>query len=155
MTDFHPETDLDLTRDMTASPAKVWRAWTEPDLLCRWFCPPPWRCTQAVIDAVPGGRFMTAMEGPEGERMEQEGAFLAVEAERLLTFTDALSAGYRPRTTPFMTATVRLTPQGGGTRYDVHVQHATAEGRAQHEAMGFAEGWGTAAAQLDALAATL
>ena len=40
---FDPETDLELVRVMSASPAAIWRCLTEPALLEEWFCPSPGR----------------------------------------------------------------------------------------------------------------
>ena len=155
MTDPDPARDLTLTRDFDAPPEAVWRCWAEAELFCRWFVPPPWRCAEVALDLVPGGRFFTRMAGPAGEDMASEGAVLAVDPGRSISWTDALTAGWRPAGGGFMTATVTLTPRGGGTRYDVLVRHATPEACASHEEMGFSQGWGTAADQLGALAAGL
>jgi uncharacterized protein YndB with AHSA1/START domain len=43
----------------------------------------------------------------------------------------------------------------GRTRYAAHARHWSAEAREEHERMGFHEGWGKAADQLEALAKTL
>ena len=53
------------------------------------------------------------------------------------------------------TADVRLTPQDGGTHYEVTLSHARAEDARAHAAMGFDQGWGTAAEPLGALATGL
>ena len=50
------------------------------------------------------------------------------------------------------TAIISLTPEAGGTRYHALAMHRSPEIRAQHDEMGFHEGWGTVAGQLDALA---
>lgn len=157
-----PRLDLVLERRIAASPATVWRCWTEPELLMQWFCPKPWKVTKAVIDLRPGGRFFTRMEGPDGEapgndirEMDNEGCFLDVVTRQRLVFTDALAGGWRPNPRTFMTAIVTFAPEGGGTAYRAVALHADPEARETHENMGFHDGWGTAADQLEALAATL
>ena len=70
---FDPERDLFLARDVAASPEALWRGWTEPDLLKQWFCPKPWRVTDAEIDLRPGGIFRAAMAGPNGEVVDEGG----------------------------------------------------------------------------------
>lgn len=155
MTDnaFNPELDLKLERDVPVAPELLWRGWTEPDQLKQWFCPAPWRVTEAEIDLRPGGAFRTVMEGPNGERQDEEaGCFLEIQPSRLLVWTDSLGPGYRPRTNGFLTAFITFEPlAGGGTRYRVLVKHESEEARRRHADMGFEQGWGTALDQLVAL----
>ncbi|MCB2068837.1 MAG: SRPBCC domain-containing protein, partial [Ottowia sp.] len=43
-----PETlELGITRFIDAAPEKLFRAWTEPELMKQWFCPPPWKVVHA------------------------------------------------------------------------------------------------------------
>ncbi len=155
MTEFDPTLDLQLVRILSASPVQVWRCWTKPELLMQWFAPKPWGVDQAVIDPRPGGRFFTRMVGPDGTQMPSEGCIIEAIPERKLCFTDAMSEGYRPNTSAFMTASIAFEDLDPGTRYTVTIQHATAEAQQQHADMGFEGGWGSAATQLDTLANTL
>ena len=92
------------------------------------------------------------MEGPNGERHDNTGCFLAVEHERLLVFTDALGPGYRPAGGGFMTASVTLEPYDRGEALHRRWRCTRTRRRSrQHEAMGFHQGWGTALDQLVAL----
>lgn len=152
---FDPALDLELKREVAVPPRLVWRAWTEPQLLMQWFTPVPWKTTACEIDLRPGGKFRTVMEGPDGERHDNIGCFLAVEPERLLVFTDALGPGFRPTGGGFMTASVTLEATATGTLYTAIALHKDAETRKAHEDMGFHHGWGTALDQLVALARTL
>jgi uncharacterized protein YndB with AHSA1/START domain len=34
--------DLEIVRFIDAPRAKVWRAWSDPDIIKRWWCPKPW-----------------------------------------------------------------------------------------------------------------
>lgn len=152
---MNPDLDLLLERHIKVPPAKVWRAWTEPELLMQWFCPRPWQTTKAEIDLRPGGRFLTRMEGPgpDGQMMSQEseGCFLLIDPERRLVWTDALAADWRPNPAPFMTGDLTFTPDGDGTAFRALVRHADAESRRKHDEMGFSGGWNTAADQLEEL----
>ncbi|WP_268801340.1 SRPBCC domain-containing protein [Sphingomonas sp. Root710] len=51
-----------------------------------------------------------------------------------------------------MTGILTFEEEDGKTRYTARVLHWTAEDKAQHEAMGFEQGWGIATDQLEALA---
>ena len=150
---FNPELDLKLERDVDVAPELLWRGWTEPDLLKQWFCPLPWRVTEAEIDLRPGGIFRTVMAGPNGEVMDgNAGCWLEVLPHRRLSWTDALGPDYRPREHGFISATICFDPlPGGGTHYRAYAFHATPEARKQHADMGFEAGWGTALDQLVAL----
>lgn len=148
---FNTGLDLELKREVAVPPRLVWRAWTEPELLMKWFTPAPWRTTACELDLRPGGKFRTVMEGPNGERHDSTGCVLAVEDEKLLVFTDALGPGYRPTGSAFMTGSILLEPTATGTLYTAIALHKDEETRKQHEDMGFHHGWGTALDQMVAL----
>jgi uncharacterized protein YndB with AHSA1/START domain len=148
---FDPALDLELRREVDVPPHLVWRAWTEPALLMKWFTPAPWRTTACELDLRPGGRFRTVMEGPNGEKNDSTGCVLYVIPNRLLVFTDALGPGFRPTGSAFMAASVEITPTTTGTLYVARALHKDPEAKEQHEAMGFQTGWGTALDQLVAL----
>ena len=154
MADVAPH-ELSLTRLIGAAPSKVFRAWTEPDLLKRWFTPPPWTTTDARLDVRPGGASLVVMQGPEGQEMPHRGVYLEVVEDRRLVFTDAYVTAWEPSAKPFMTVILTFDPEEGKTRYMARVRHWTAEDCQKHEAMGFHRGWGIATDQLAALAASL
>ena len=118
----------------------------------RWFCPRPWTTPVIEVDVRPGGSSFIVMQGPNGERHETRGVYLAVEPERRLVFTDAYIRAWEPSEKPFMTATVTFEDEGEGTRYVARAVHWTEEDRIRHEQMGFHEGWGKAADQLEEVA---
>lgn len=95
-TPFNPRFDLMLERVVDVPPAFVWRAWTKPVDLRKWFCPRPWRVSACDIDLRPGGRFFTRMEGPNGESHEGEGCYLEIVKNRRLIWTSMLGPDYRP-----------------------------------------------------------
>lgn len=151
-----PETDLELVRHLKAAPAKVWRCWTEPALLAQWFAPKPVVTRDVKIDLRPGGLFSTTMDIPDMGSQTGAGCILDVVAERRLVWTDLLGPGYRPTAENFgFTAFIFLEPEGGGTLYRAIAVHRTPDQRKAHEEMGFHDGWGAAAAQLDDLAVAL
>ncbi len=147
---------LTIERLIDAPVENVWRCWTEPELLERWFCPKPWYVTDARIELEAGGEFSLVMNGPDGERFEEMGVVLEVEPMRRLKTTDAFLPGCIPSGRAFMVAEVLLEDAGDGrTRYTASAMHWDEEARKEHEQMGFHEGWGMAADQLEALAGSL
>lgn len=146
---------LRLERLLAAPRAAIWRCWTEPELIRRWFCPAPWRVTEASVDLRPGGRSFVLMEGPKGERHPHHGVYLDVVANERLVFTDAFVDAWTPSNEAFMVGTIALADAPDGTRYVATVTHWSVAATRRHEAMGFREGWGVCADQLGALATTL
>lgn len=155
-TRLNPKTDLIMERTVDVPREIVWKAWTEAEHLKKWFCPKPWQTTEAIIDLRPGGRFYTAMKGPEGESHSGEGCYLEVTKHERLIWTSGLAADFRPITEfkegcgawPF-TAHIIFEPNGkNGTKYTVVILHSAEEHRRVHEEMGFPGGWDEALKQL-------
>jgi uncharacterized protein YndB with AHSA1/START domain len=107
------------------------------------------------MDLRPGGSTNVTMEGPDGQRVENPGVYLDVVPNEKLVFTDAFTSAWVPSAKPFMVGIIELSDEDGGTRYVARALHWTAEDKETHEKMGFHEGWGVAADQLEALAKTL
>jgi len=146
---MNADMDLSVTRLIGSPVDRVWTIMTER--LSEWWCPKPWTTEVVEMDWRAGGRSAMVMHGPDGEHHPQEGVFLEVVPGRRFVFTDAYAAGWVPRT-PFMTGIFEIVEEGGKTRYTATARHWTAEAKAQHEAMGFEQGWGAVADQLVALA---
>ena len=145
-----------LTRLMDAPADKLFRCWTDPDLLKRWFAPKPYTTAVAEMDLRVGGATNMVMNGPDGQEMPNPGTILDVVPGRKLVFTDAYTGDWMPREgAPFMTAVITFEPGGGKTRYTAAVRHWTDEDVKKHDAMGFHQGWGMCADQLEALARTI
>ena len=146
---------LTLTREIDAPADKLFKAWTTPELMKEWFCPKPWKVTQAELDLRPGGANFIMMEGPEGEQVPNRGVYLEVVPNRKLVFTDAFTKAWVPTEKPFMTGIIEFEDLGNGrTRYTASAVHWTAEDKEKHEKMGFHEGWGVATDQLEQVVTT-
>jgi uncharacterized protein YndB with AHSA1/START domain len=145
-----PDLDLVLEREVDVPPHLVWAAWTTPEHLKQWFAPKPYETVECEMDLRPGGIFRAVMRSPEGETMDEgAGCILEVVENRRLVWTAALGPGYRPVASDFpFTAIVTMEPAGSGTRYRAVAVHGSPEQRAEHEKMGFHEGWGQALDQL-------
>jgi uncharacterized protein YndB with AHSA1/START domain len=149
-----PSHDLVMTRETDVPRAVLWKGWTEPQYLVRWFSPAPWRTVEAHVDLRAGGRFHTVMRGPDGQGHDSSGCYLQIVPERRLVWTSVLEAEFRPQAAPFLpfTAVLSFEDSGGGTRFMARLLHATAEDADRHAAMGFETGWAKAFEQLVALA---
>jgi uncharacterized protein YndB with AHSA1/START domain len=93
---------------------------------------------------------------PACRRRTRPGVYLEVVPNERLVFTDAYIRAWEPSHNLFMTVVLTFEDAGPGkTRYVATVKHFTVAGREQHEQMGFHQGWGLCADQLEALAASL
>jgi uncharacterized protein YndB with AHSA1/START domain len=151
----HSNLELVLARWVDAPPDKVYRCWTEPELIVKWFTPPPWKTVSAEVDVRPGGKSLITMHGPAGEVIPNHGVFLDVVPNQRLIMTDAFTRAWEPSGKAFIVINLSFTAQEGGTVYIARVKHWTAEDVKTHEAMGFHAGWGVVTEQLEALAKTL
>jgi len=149
------ERDLVLTRLIDAPREKLYRAWTEPELLKQWFAPAPYTTPRAELDVRVGGANTVVMRSPDGNDIPCSGVYLEVVPNQRLVFTDAYTHAWEPSGKAFMTVILTFEDEGGKTRYTARVRHWTTEDREAHEKMGFHQGWGQCADQLAALAATL
>lgn len=111
--------EITIARVFHAPRVLVWKAWTEPDQLARWWGKRGWtaRISTIAMDVRPGGTFrVTSVSDDDGTEMTTEGIYReVVEPERLV----------------FGEATVTLTDLGGGrTEMVFHTTiHATDETR--------------------------
>ncbi|HET9350612.1 MAG TPA: SRPBCC domain-containing protein, partial [Burkholderiales bacterium] len=95
---------LTLTRHYAAAPEKVWRAWTDPEAIKRWFGPGPGEPVSAAeLDLRVGGRFRIVFGGADGNANECAGVYKEVVPNRRLAFT-----WHWPRTTPERISLVTL-----------------------------------------------
>lgn len=148
--------ELVLERVLNAPREKLWRCWTEEALLKQWFCPAPWSIADVKVDVRPGGTNMFVMRSPEGEEFPNSGVYLEVVPNEKLVFTDAYTRAWEPSEKPFFTGVITFEDAGGGkTKYVARALHWTDEDRKKHEEIGFHEGWGKCAEQLEALAKTI
>ena len=156
--------DLVLERTIDAPIGLVWRAYTDPEHLKRWFAPRPYEISECELDLKPGGIFRIRMVGPDGfdTGHGNAGCVLEVVEGKKLAWTSALGPQYRPaemgegcESFP-MTAVVTFAAAGNGkTAYKAVALNKDAADREKHEQMGFHDGWGTVAGQLEEFAKQL
>lgn len=146
MTEYRPDRQeiyLTLHRTIEAPVETVYAAWTDPDVMRRWFAPGDLAVARAVAEAEVGGTFLVEMRGAEGEKHVTRGVYREVVPNRRLVHTwqwedsDVESL-----------VTVELEPASAGTtRLTLtHARFAEAEARDRHE-----QGWAGCLAKLEAL----
>ncbi|WP_045826623.1 SRPBCC family protein [Teredinibacter turnerae] len=141
--------DIEISRVLKAPRDIVWQAWRDPANLVQWWAPKPVVTESIKHEFYSGGGFGTLMRMEDGSEFASEGCFLQVVENEKIIFSDALSGGWRPNASPFMTAIITLEDHPEGTAYSAQVLHNSEEARQRHLDMGFFDGWGTVFEQLD------
>jgi uncharacterized protein YndB with AHSA1/START domain len=138
----HPQ--LRITRRYPVPPAQVWRAWTDPQALSRWFGPGEVdSVTVAELDVREGGAWWVRFRTPDGEEHGVSGVYQTVIVGRRLSFTWAWQS------TPDRVSLVHidLDPVEGGTQLSfLQERFFDRAARDNH-----ARGWAGTFAKLDAM----
>lgn len=145
---------MTMTRDFDAPRELVYRAWTEPAHLARWWGPHGFTNPVVETDPRPGGRWRIDMRAPDGTVYPNAGEYLEVrEAERLV-YTDVVDEGetaWGDSPPPSAVHTVTFEDADGGTRVTVVVRLDSPEARNAMIEMGAVDGWNQSMERLDAL----
>jgi uncharacterized protein YndB with AHSA1/START domain len=79
---------LRLRRKFSKPTAQVFQAWTQPEALRRWWCPPGWQPAAIAVDVRVGGLYRIAMRrGSDNKEVSIEGRFLEVAPPHKLVYT--------------------------------------------------------------------
>ncbi len=150
---FDPACDLELIIETDCTPHDLYRGWTDPTLITKWFTPAPYVTEEAETDLYPGGQFRTVMSFPDGDKVDETGCFLYLDEPNLIIWSAALGPGFRPRESEIQfTAILTFTQtDAGNTIYRAHLVHPDPESKERHETMGFHDGWTAAFRQLEVL----
>ncbi len=134
MTETATEQSLRLERTFDAPREAVLDAWTDPEVLKRWWAAgPDWETPTAEVDLREGGTYRLSMRDPDSDAVHTVGGeYTEVRRPERLAYTwtweshESPSAGSR--------VTVDFAEDGGRTTVTlVHTGLGTAESREQHE----------------------
>ena len=101
---------LTLTRSFPVPPERVWRAWTDPQALKRWFGPGgATPVSLANLDVRVGGRYRIVFGGPDGKAHEVQGIYREVVPHSKLVFTWTW-----PNSTPERESVITIELRGAG-----------------------------------------
>jgi uncharacterized protein YndB with AHSA1/START domain len=83
------ERELVITRILDAPPSLVFKFWTEPSHLVRWWGPKGFTAPSVEIDVRPGGAWRACIRSPEGTDHWMQGVYREVVEPLRLVFTFA------------------------------------------------------------------
>jgi uncharacterized protein YndB with AHSA1/START domain len=143
-----------LDRTIPAPPDRVYRAWLDPDLLCRWLAPASLEATRVEVDERVGGHHRTWQENADGEPAGGFDCELLelVPGERIVFLwrfvgpERVADAAHDSR----LTITLSEAPDGATALSLVHERLEAIDAAMPGMARNTATGWGQALDQLEA-----
>jgi len=84
-------TDLVIKRVFDAPREAVWKAWTDPESMKKWWGPENFTCPTAKLDVRVGGKMLLCMRDPDGNDYWSTGIFQEIVPYEKLVFTDSFA----------------------------------------------------------------
>ena len=146
---------ITVTREFDAPLEQVWKAWTDSELLDRWWAPKPWKAKTKSIDFREGGVWLYAMVGPNGEESWCRADFKKIARHKSFSANDAFcdENGNITSDMPGMHWENKFSEINTGTKVEVVITFATEAEFNKIIEMGFEEGFTAAHVNLDELLA--
>lgn len=147
---------VNVTREFAADKNSVWSAWTEKEILDKWWAPKPWKTDTKSLDFSEGGKWIYAMRGPEGEEHWSLANYTSIQPKDFFKATDAF-CDKEGNINPEMPQThwnVQFADQNGHTIVSIQLTFDTMEDLEKLTQMGFKEGFTMAMENLDAIFAS-
>jgi len=116
--------ELVISRLFDAPRELVWRAWTEPRHIVKWWGPRGFRTTIAVMDVRPGGEWRHVMHGPDGTDYPNHTIFKEVLKPEKIVLTNT---GGKTKEDVQFESTWTFEDLGGKTRVTIRMVFATAQ----------------------------
>ena len=144
---------LFIVREFDAPVADVWKAWTQSELLDKWWAPKPWKAVTKFMDFREGGHWSYKMVGPEGPDSWCRADFKTIVPGKSFVgvdyFTDA--NGKKNEEFPTMYWKNVFSPTANGTKVEVELTFDKEEDITKILEMGFEQGFTAAHGNLDEL----
>jgi uncharacterized protein YndB with AHSA1/START domain len=143
-----------ITREFDAPRNLVWRAFTEPDLIKRWWSGDRGTVTSVEVDLRVGGRWRYVMTANGGFEVAFHGEYREIAAPERLVNTEAFEGMPDPDGNAAL-VTVGLTEKDGRTYLEALIEHQDQTGRDMHLNSGMEAGMQEAYDILEQVAAGL
>lgn len=145
------DTQILITREFNAPRHLVFRAWTTPELIKRWWAGDRGEVTSADIDLRVGGTWRYVMTANGGFEVAFHGEYREIVPNERIVSTEVFEG--MPDAEAVSTAT--FTEQDGSTTLTLLVQHTSREHRDMHINSGMEDGLQEALDYLEKVAASL
>jgi uncharacterized protein YndB with AHSA1/START domain len=129
-------TEVLITREFDAPRHLVYRAWTTPELIRRWWGGDRGECTSAEVDLRVGGKWRYVMTANAGFEVAFRGEYVEVVPDERLVCTEV----YEGMPDAEALNTLTFTQEGDHTVLRLLIRHARAADRDTHLNSGMEEG---------------
>lgn len=148
---------ITVKKAFTAELPLVWRAYTDSEILDKWWAPKPWKARTKSMDFREGGQWLYAMVGPEGEEHWSIANYLKIENQKGFVAEDGFtdSEGNLNTDMPQSKWDTDFKSIDGGTLVSFHITYPDLAALEATIQMGFKEGLTMAAEGLDDYFASL
>jgi len=143
-----------IVREFAAPAAAVFRAWTEPELVKRWWAGTKGHVTSADVDLRVGGTWRWVMEATGGFEVAFHGEYREIVPGERLVFTEVFE-GIPDADAAYAVTSLDFTEVDGRTTLSMHVLHQTRAHRDMHVESGMEEGMQTSLDALEDVAVAL
>jgi uncharacterized protein YndB with AHSA1/START domain len=133
------DTQILITREFNAPRHLVWRAYTEPEFIKRWWAGQRGTVTVAEVDLRVGGRWRYALVADGGFEVGFHGEFLQIVPNERLVNTEAYEGIPDPDGNAALN-TITFTEKDGRTYLEMLVEHKDQAGRDMHVNSGMEGG---------------
>ena len=148
-----PNKKLTITRQFDAPVEKVWRAWTESDLLDQWWAPKPYQAETKSMNFKPGGVWLYAMVGPDNFKQWCKAEYTSITPNKSFQAVDMFcdENGNRNQDFPSMNWKVNFSPVTSGTKVLVEITFGSEADLQKILETGFEEGFAMGLGNLEEL----
>jgi len=80
---------ITIKRNFNGTLEKIWKAWTDPEVLDQWWAPKPWKIKTQSMDFKEGGHWLYTMVGPDGSEHWSRTDFISIEPGKCFSGHDA------------------------------------------------------------------
>jgi uncharacterized protein YndB with AHSA1/START domain len=144
------ERELTITRIFNAPRERVFKAWTDPKELAKWWGPKTFTNPVCEVDLKPGGALRIVMRAPDGAEYPMQGVFREIVPPSRLVFTNIALDKDGHHIIEGLT-TVTFADDGGKTKLTLHTSGVAMVDYAAAYLQGMEAGWTQSLEKLEAL----
>ncbi|RYJ52331.1 SRPBCC domain-containing protein [Flavobacterium petrolei] len=147
------EKSILVSRTFSAALEKVWRSFTESELLEQWWAPKPWKAETKSMDFSVGGHWLYAMVGPENEKHWGRMDYTAITPHLSFEINDSFcdEEGIVNTSLPVSKGIIVFTPTASGTLVEFKMFYSNEKEIETMIEMGFEQGITACLEQLEML----